>query len=338
MTLISMIRRWLLTELIHTETVFSGISSMIFPKVWVVTASLCRAMKTAAMTLIPSLKLTGNLLNPGSPIRIPAIPSKSGKTPLNITYTFPQVLIPPALDDNNFDGTDDWIDDRGDRFESKTGYLHDAFMPGNGEDYPGYPAVPFKDDIYGTVNSGWYNGADNTYGDDFFEKLGKTHFRIHANYEGRGREGSLDISKGGILVVEEIFGGSPWVIFSHVLSSFARGTDITVESEALPSMVRYGTDTVFIRHHIMDENEPHRFDGQFDPYHLSYGYGEASVTTLVGGKDPCSLIEPAISMSSIMDPSTDQKTVTLIPDPDAYHTRTGRISKNRHGYLCGSQN
>ncbi|MBN1415173.1 MAG: hypothetical protein JW973_08750 [Bacteroidales bacterium] len=237
--------------------------------------------------------------------------------PFEYHVYLPQVLIPPALDDDDFDGTDDWIDDRGDRFESTTGYLHDAFMPGNGEDYEDFPAVPFTDDIYGTVNSGWYYGADTTYGDDFFEKLGKTHFRIHANFEGKGREGTLDISKGGVLVVEEIFGGSPWVIFSHVLSSFARGTDIIVESEALPSMVRYGTDTIFIRHHILDENEPHRYDGRFDPWHLSYGYGESAVTTLVGGKDPCSLIEPAISMSSIIDPSEDQQTITLIPDPDA---------------------
>ena len=237
--------------------------------------------------------------------------------PFEYHVYLPQVLIPPALDDDNYDGTDDWIDDRGDRFSSKTGFLHDAFMPGNGEEYPDYPAVPFTDDIYGAVSSGWYGGEDNTYGDDFFEKLGKTHFTIHADFEGKGREGSLEISKGGILVVEEIFGGSPWVIFSHVLSSFAKGTDITIASEALPSMVRYGTDTIYIRHYITDENEPHRFDGHFDPYHLSYGYGESSVTTIVGGKDPCSLIEPAISMSSIMDPSSDQKTITLIPDPDA---------------------
>jgi hypothetical protein len=236
--------------------------------------------------------------------------------PFEYHVYLPQVLIPPALDDNNFDGADDWIDDRGDRFKSKTGYLHDPFMPGNGEEYPNYPAVPFLDDIYGTVSSGWYSGTDNTYGDDFFEKPGKTHFRIHANYEGRGREGSLDISKGGVLVVEEIFGGSPWVIFSHVLSSFARGTAITLKSEALPSMVRYGTDTIYLKHQIKDKNEPHRFDGQFDPYHLSYGFGESAVTTLVGGKDPCSLIEPAISMSSIIDPLQDNVTLTLIPDPD----------------------
>ncbi len=236
--------------------------------------------------------------------------------PFEYHIYLPQVLIPPAFDDDNFDGKDDWIDDRGDRFCSKTGFLHDQFMPGNGEEYPGYPAIPFRDDIYGMVNSGWYSGSDNTYGDDFFEKLGKTHFRIHANYEGKGREGLLDISKGGTLVVEEIFGGSPWVIFSHVLSAFAKGTDITVTSEALPSMVKYGTDTVYIRHLIKDENEPHTFNSQFDPYHLSYGFREASATTLVGGKDPCSLIEPVISMSSIVDPVRDNVTITLIPDPD----------------------
>ena len=73
---------------------------------------------------------------------------------------------------------DDWIDDRGDRFQSSTGYLHDGFMLGNGEAYPDYPPVPFKDDIYGWVNSGWYAGPDNAYGDDFFETLGKTHFTI----------------------------------------------------------------------------------------------------------------------------------------------------------------
>lgn len=236
--------------------------------------------------------------------------------PFEYHIYLPQVLIPPAFDDDNYDGTDDWIDDRGDRFCSKTGYLHDMFMPGNGEDYPNYPAVPFRDDIYGMVNSGWYSGPDNTYGDDFFEKLGKTHFRIHANYEGKGREGLLDISKGGTLVVEEIFGGSPWVIFSHVLSAFAKGTDISVTSEALPSMVKYGTDTVYLRHLIKDENEPHTFNSQFDPYHLSYGFREASATTLVGGKDPCSLIEPVISTSSIIDPVRDNKNITLIPDPD----------------------
>ncbi|NJK86681.1 MAG: hypothetical protein HC906_12635 [Bacteroidales bacterium] len=176
--------------------------------------------------------------------------------------------------------------------------------------------MPFQDDIYGMVNSGWSSGDDETYGTDFYEKPGETHIRIHASYEGKGREGSLEISKGGTLVVEEIFGGSPWVIFSHVLSSFAQGTNISIQSEILPSVVKYGVDTAIIRHVITDENEPHAFDINFDPYHLSFGYGDASVTTLVGGKDPCSLIEPVISTSSIIDPLKDETTITLIPNPD----------------------
>ncbi len=228
----------------------------------------------------------------------------------------PQLLIPPALDDDNNDGIDDWIDDRGDRFCSKTGFLHDAFMPGNGEEYRNYPAEPFKDDIYGMVDSGWYYGADKTYGDDFFENLGKVHFKIHATYEGLGKEGPVDISKGGWLVVEEIFGGSPWVIFSHTLSGYAKGVDYQVVSSANPSKVKFGIDTSYIKHVIRDRNEPHDFNSNFDPYHVSFGYGESTVTTYAGGKDPCSLIEPDISLSTIIDPAFSRKTVTLVPLAD----------------------
>jgi len=229
----------------------------------------------------------------------------------------PQILIPPALDDDNFDGIDDWIDDRGDRFQSKSGYLHDNFMLDNGEDWPNYPVEPFKDDIYGWVTSGWYHGSDGTYGDDFFENLGKTHIKIHCQYEGLGKEGSVDISKGGWLVVEEIFGGSPWVIFSHVLSGFATGTDLKLTAKANPSVVKYGLDTCYIKFTITDEGEPHNYDINFDPYHVSFGYGETSITTHAGGKDPCNLIKPAINMSTIIDPDFDKQTVTLIPYADA---------------------
>jgi hypothetical protein len=235
------------------------------------------------------------------------------ETPFEYQVYIPQLLIPPALDDDNHDGIDDWIDDRGDRFCSKTGFLHDEFMTGDGEDYLMYPTVPFKDDIYGMVDSGWYAGSDGTYGDDFFEALGKTHITIHADYEGRGREGTVELSKGGVLVCEEIFGGSPWVIFSHVLSGFAKGTDISLESKVIPEVVYYGVDTVYLKHVIKDTNEPHVFDANFDPYHLSYGYGESTITTFVGAKDPCSLIEPAISMPAIVDPDFDNYTITLIP-------------------------
>ncbi len=228
----------------------------------------------------------------------------------------PQLLIPAALDDDNFDGVDDWIDDRGDRFSSKTGFLHDAFMIGDGEDYLNYPATPFTDDIYGEVDSGWYSGADGTYGDDYFETLGKTHITINAEYVGRGREGSVEISSGGVLVCEEIFGGSPWVISSHVLSGFATGTDMSVESEVVPEVVYYGTDTVYLKHTIADTNEPHKFNSNFDPYHVSYGHGTSTITTYVGAKDPCSLLSPAISMPAIVDPGYDQNTITLVPNAD----------------------
>ena len=228
----------------------------------------------------------------------------------------PQLLIPPALDDNNFDGIDDWIDDRGDRFQSSTGFLHDGFMLGNGEEYKDYPEVPFKDDIYGMVKSGWFKGADSTYGDDFFEKLGKTHLTINAIYEGQGKEGPIDISKGGWLVVEEIFGGSPWVIFSHTLSGYAEGVDYKLYSSTVPSMVKYGIDTTYVKHTIVDASEPHKFDVNFDPYHVSYGYGVATITTTAGGKDPCNLTSPVLKMSAILDPKYQKQKLTLIPAAD----------------------
>jgi hypothetical protein len=239
------------------------------------------------------------------------------ETPFEYQIYIPQLLIPPALDDNDFNGVDDWMDDRGDRFSSGTGFLHDAFMPDDGEDWPGYPAVPFRDDIYGLVNSGWYAGSDGTYGDDYFEDLGKTHIQITAHYMGKGREGSIEISKGGVLVVEEIFGGSPWVLFSHVLSGFAEGTDMSVTSQAIPETIYYGIDTVYLKHVVADTNEPHNFDANFDPYHISYGYGKTTITTYVGAKDPCSLVEPPISMPAILDPGYDKHTLTLIPNADA---------------------
>ncbi|TAL68260.1 MAG: hypothetical protein EPN82_11245 [Bacteroidetes bacterium] len=236
--------------------------------------------------------------------------------PFQYHIYIPQLLIPPALDDDNFDGIDDWIDDRGDRFSSKTGFLHDNFMLDNGEQWLNYPETPFRDDIYGMVDSGWYHGADNTYGDDFFENLGKTHIQLHAIYEGKGKEGPVDISKGGWLVVEEIFGGSPWVIFSHVLSGFAKGSDLRMSSSTTPSVVKYGTDTTYIKHYIEDRDEPHQFNSDFDPFHIAFGYGESTITTMAGGKDPCSLISPPIDISSIIDPQFNHRTITLVPLAD----------------------
>ncbi|MBE0642979.1 MAG: hypothetical protein IH600_02770 [Bacteroidetes bacterium] len=243
----------------------------------------------------------------------------------------PQLLIPPALDDDNYDGVDDWIDDRGDRFQSSTGYLHDGFMIGNGEAYPNDPPEPFKDDIYGWVTSGWYAGADGAYGDDFFETLGKTHFTIKAEFEGSGREGSVDISKGGWLVVEEIFGGSPWVLFSHALSAYAEGVNYQLTSTANPTMARYGVDTVFVKHVIEDKGEPHSFDINFDPFTVSYGYGETTITTSAGGKDPCGLIEPSPNLSTIIDPARDRRELTLIPDADVSNPDLAEYPKTVEG-------
>ncbi len=251
--------------------------------------------------------------------------------PFQYHVYIPQLLIPPALDDDNFDGIDDWIDDRGDRFCSATGFLHDAYMLDNGEDWLDYPEVPFRDDIYGMVDSGWYHGADMTYGDDFFENLGKTKFKINVIYEGMGKEGPVEISKGGWLVVEEIFGGSPWVIFSHVLSGYAEGTDYEVISETNPSVVRFGNDTTFIKHTIYDANEPHYFDAGFDPYHVSYGYGDATITAYVGGRDPCNLIDPPIQMPAIVDPDVDHKEITLIPLADSTNPELSDYPKTIEG-------
>jgi hypothetical protein len=243
--------------------------------------------------------------------------------PFQYHVYIPQLLIPPALDDDDFDSTDDWID--------QTGFLHDAFMLDDGEDWLAYPAVPFVDDIYGTVSSGWYGGADLFYGDDYFETLGKTHIQIHANYTGEGREGPIEISKGGILVVEEIFGGSPWVIFSHVLSGFAQGLDYTLTSSVSPTIIKVGIDTVCIKHIVEDDNEPHNFNVKFDPYHVSYGYGEATVTTFVGAKDPCSLIEPVISMPAVLDPDFDSHNITLIPNADPGNPDLGGYPRQVQG-------
>ena len=246
----------------------------------------------------------------------------------------PQLLIPPALADKNGDGIDDWIDDRGDRFHSETGYLHDGFMLGDGESYPaGTPNVyPHNDKgMAGQVDSGWSAGADNVYGDDNFQIPGMTHFKFHAIYEGQGKEGCVDISKGGWLVVEEIFGGSPWVIFSHVISAFAQGVDYRINSAVTPSVVKYGIDTTYIKHVIWDNDEPHNFDSNFDPYNVSFGYGETTISTYIGGKDPCGLILPADNMPAIIDPGFDHKNLTLIPSADKTNPDLKDYPKNVSG-------
>ncbi|MFN8257565.1 MAG: T9SS type A sorting domain-containing protein [Bacteroidales bacterium] len=245
----------------------------------------------------------------------------------------PQVLIPPALDDDNFDGIDDWLDDRGDRFQSQTGYLHDAFMAGNGEDYPAgsLNVYPHQDDIYGTVNEGWSAGADNAYGDDLFEGLGKTHFTINAIYEGKGKEGLVDLGKGGTLVVEEIFGGSPWVIFSHVITGFAEDVDLRLTSTIDPNIVGFGKDTCIVKHVLESLDEPHEFNAGFEPYSLSRGDGSTMATATVGGKDPCSLVSPDVEFHSIVDLDLENANLTLVPMADQSNPDLGGYPKNESG-------
>lgn len=214
--------------------------------------------------------------------------------PFSYQIYVPQLLIPPAICDKDGDGVDDWIDDTGDRFQSNTGYLRDAFMPGD---------------------STWKPGADGKYGSDEFDELGRVHFTINALYEGKGKEGPVDISKGGTIVVEEIFGGSPWVIFSHALTANAEGVDYKVTSSASPVSVRYGTDTICIKHVIEDANEPHEFNGNFDPYRASFGSARATATSTAGGMDPCDWISPNYATTTIIDPKNDHVAdLTLIPN------------------------
>jgi hypothetical protein len=212
--------------------------------------------------------------------------------PFRYQIYIPQLLIPPALVDKNHDGIDDWRDDTGDRMQSASGYYHDAFMPGDGE---------------------WMPGPDGTLGSDNFDQLGKVHFTINANYEGFGREGSIDLSKGGTLVCEEVNGGSPWVVFSHVLSGYAKGVDYRLTSSVSTPKVKYGLDSVIIKHTIEDANEPRFFDIKNDPYHLSIGYKDASLTVLAGGRDPVGAVDPIYETTTLMDPTRDHRTVTLIP-------------------------
>jgi hypothetical protein len=242
-------------------------------------------------------------------------------------------LIPPAIDDDNKDGIDDWIDDRGDRFHSTTGYLHDKFMSGDGENYPEGSENVFThtDDIWGEVKGGWSAGADGTYGDDLFEKLGKTRLSIHAIYEGKGREGLVDIGKGGTLVVEEIFGGSPWVIFSHVITGWAEGLDYNLTSTISPGIVGFGKDTCIIKHVIESKDEPHNFDNNFEPFSRSLGDGKVMATATIGGKDPCSLIEPDAEFHSIIDLDQENASLKLVPLADGTNQDLNGYPKNVNG-------
>ncbi|RKZ32399.1 hypothetical protein DRQ33_05975, partial [bacterium] len=243
----------------------------------------------------------------------------------------PQILIPPALDDDNFDGVDDWNDDFGDRFVSPTGFLNDAFPPMTGEEARDIFATEPWDttvEIEGELahpHDGWSPGIDNTYGDDLPEKLGETHLTFRVIWHGDGYEGLVEINDGATLVNEEIFGGSPWVQWSHALLAEARGNHLSVwNRNVTPTVVSLYEDTVYLRYNIQDYNEPHNFDEDFDPFVTSTSDGVMNIMVRTGGKEPASLFDPDIAMRARIDVADDYRYITNIADiPDTTIERIG---------------
>ena len=238
--------------------------------------------------------------------------------PFKWQILIPQILIPPALDDDDFDAVDDWDDDFGDRFVSGTGYLHDIYPPLDGEEAEDsfavnpWPMYPIEGDL-AHAHEGWCPGADSSYGDDLCEQLGETRLTVHVNYTGKGFEGPVEINKGVWLVNEEIFGGSPWVQWSHAQFAFAKGHKITIARKANPTIIPLHPDTVLMGWHIMEWDEPRDFDIMFDPYLDGTGYGDATITTHVGGREPSSLFEPDAYWNARIDPISEYATVTALP-------------------------
>lgn len=267
--------------------------------------------------------------------------------PFMVEYPFkyelycPQILIPPALDDDNGDGVDDWRDDYGDRFVSRTGYLHDRFPPGNGEDAeaifatnPWDTSVTIEGEL-ARPHVGWCPGADSTYGDDVPEKLGETHLSLRVIWHGNGKEGPVKINEGAVLVNEEIFGGSPWVQWSHALFAEAKGHHIYISRNVTPTVVSLYPDTIYLRYRIRDYNEPHRFDAAFDPWVNSAGDGAVNVTVQVGGRDPFSLFSPDLITHARVDPTRDERIFTALPWaaslPDSHFLREAGYPKTDTG-------
>lgn len=236
---------------------------------------------------------------------------------LKYSIWIPQLLIPASLSDKNNDGIDDWIDDEGDRFfhANNHSYIEDAVPQGRGYDVEWQNCPGHDDGNMGYSLQGWCHGSDGEWGSDEFQELGKTYFRINAIYEGKGKEGPVSISRGGTLVCEEIFGGSPWVVYSHTMAGWAEGVELEMNSKVVPNVVRFGEDTAVVVHTITDTDEPHQFNDIFDPYHVTMCSDIATVTTYVGGKDPCSLIFPAhaVNTSSNIDVKRNMSAV-LMPD------------------------
>jgi len=240
--------------------------------------------------------------------------------PFKYEILIPQILIPPALDDDDLDGNDDWDDDFGDRFVSSTGYLHDIFPPMDGEDAEGvwfggaeWDTITLIEGDLAQPHIGWCPGPDSTYGDDLCEHLGETRLTVHAHYTGKGREGSVEINKGVWLVNEEIFGGSPWVQWSHAQFAYAKGHSITMGRSATPSVIPLHPDTVLMRWCIAEWDEPDTFDFEYDPYLDGNSNGEVTIITHAGGREPASLFDTDVYWNAQIDPLTESATVTALP-------------------------
>jgi len=223
-------------------------------------------------------------------------PTAIWETPFYWQVYWDSLRIPAALDDDNGDGIDDWLDDTGDRFfnETDSAYLKDNFPSGHGE---------------------WLPGPDGEYGDDLVEALGIKTLKVHAVFNGNGREGLLKINDGAWLVNEEIFGGPPWVQFSHVQQAWAVGHNIQVSGKPDPVFVDIHAQTVFEKFSVSDQGEPHNFDVLFDPWLKVYGGEEHCAATYLGLMDPAHQIDPDIEMPARLNRDNVQS-ITMFPGVD----------------------
>ncbi|MCI0514924.1 hypothetical protein L0128_17050 [candidate division KSB1 bacterium] len=235
-------------------------------------------------------------------------PTAIWETPFTWHIYWDKLYIPAALDDDNGDGIDDWLDDTGDRFfnPQDSAYLPDHFPPGAGA---------------------WLPGADGEFGDDLVEALGVKKLKAFAIFRGRGREGLLKINDGAWLVNEEIFGGPPWVQCSHVQQAWAVGHQIELTGKPDPTFVGLRPQPVLQKYYLTDRGEPHAFDNLFDPWLKTTCTADASATTYLGVKDPAQQLTPDFELPARLVRNQPRQ-ITLFPglDPAAYpgYPRSGQ--------------
>lgn len=221
-------------------------------------------------------------------------PNAIWETPFAWQIYWKDLRIPAALDDDNGDGIDDWLDDTGDRFYNAQ---DSAFLPDN------FPSG---------INEPWLPGPDGEYGDDLVEALGTFQLKVYARFNGKGREGLVKINDGAWLVNEEIFGGPPWVQSSHVQQAWVVGSDIQVTGKPDPTFVDIHAAPVLVKFEIKDANEPHDFDIMFDPWLKSIGGAQSNASTCLGLRDPAQQIAPDIEMPARVN-RNQPHSITFLP-------------------------